>query len=69
MDLGLQGRSAVITGGSRGIGFAIAQEFAREGVDLYLAARSSRDLEKAATWTRTGYRINEVKRERPWTLH
>ena len=48
MDLGLQGRSAVITGGSKGIGFAIAQEFAREGVDLHLAARSSGDLEKAA---------------------
>ena len=49
MDLGLQGRSAVITGGSKGIGFAIATEFAREGVNLHLAARSSDDLKRAAS--------------------
>jgi NAD(P)-dependent dehydrogenase (short-subunit alcohol dehydrogenase family) len=48
MDLGLQGRTAVITGGSKGIGFAIAEEFAREGVDLHLAARSRDDLSRAA---------------------
>jgi NAD(P)-dependent dehydrogenase (short-subunit alcohol dehydrogenase family) len=49
MDLGLQGRSAVIAGGSKGIGFAIAAEFAREGVNLHLAARSSDDLKRAAS--------------------
>jgi NAD(P)-dependent dehydrogenase (short-subunit alcohol dehydrogenase family) len=48
MDLGLQGRTAVITGGSKGIGFAIAEEFAREGVGLHLAARSDDDLKRAA---------------------
>ena len=49
MDLGLQGKTAVITGGSKGIGFAIAEELAREGVDLHLATRSARDLKQAAT--------------------
>jgi NAD(P)-dependent dehydrogenase (short-subunit alcohol dehydrogenase family) len=48
MDLGLQGKTAAITGGSKGIGLAIAEEFAREGVSLHLAARSSGDLKRAA---------------------
>jgi 3-oxoacyl-[acyl-carrier protein] reductase len=48
MDLGLQGRTAAITGGSKGIGLAIAEELAREGVSLHLAARSRGDLEQAA---------------------
>ena len=34
MDLGLQGKHAIVTGGSRGIGKAIARELAREGVDV-----------------------------------
>ena len=49
MDLGLKGRTAAITGGSKGIGFAIAEEFAREGMSLHLAARSGDDLKRAAT--------------------
>src|SRR5262245_54868467 len=48
MDLGLQGKTAVITGGSKGIGFAIAEELAREGVGLHLSARSGDDLTRAA---------------------
>jgi NAD(P)-dependent dehydrogenase (short-subunit alcohol dehydrogenase family) len=35
MDLGLQGKHAIVTGGSRGIGKAIARELAREGVDRH----------------------------------
>src|SRR5262245_42414463 len=49
MDLALQGKTAVITGGSKGIGFAIAEEFAREGVNLHLAGRSGDDLKRAAS--------------------
>jgi NAD(P)-dependent dehydrogenase (short-subunit alcohol dehydrogenase family) len=48
MDLDLKGKTAVITGASKGIGFAIAEELAREGVHLHLAARSAADLNKAA---------------------
>ena len=39
MDLGLRGRLAVITGGSAGIGLAVARGFAAEGADVLIAAR------------------------------
>jgi NAD(P)-dependent dehydrogenase (short-subunit alcohol dehydrogenase family) len=45
MELGLLGRSALITGASKGIGKAIALELAREGVAVALTARSAGDLE------------------------
>ena len=48
MDLGLQGKHAIVTGGSRGIGKAIARELAREGVDVAIVARNKADLEAAA---------------------
>jgi NAD(P)-dependent dehydrogenase (short-subunit alcohol dehydrogenase family) len=48
MDLGLQGKRAIVVGGSRGIGKAIARELAREGVDVAIAARTKEPLEQAA---------------------
>ena len=48
MDLGLQGKYALVTGGSRGIGKAIARELAREGADVVIAARTLSDLESSA---------------------
>jgi len=44
MDLGLSGRSVLVTGASRGIGAALAAAFAREGCRLHLAARSAERL-------------------------
>ena len=46
MDLELQGRTAIVTGGSQGIGKAIALQLAREGVDLAICARRQDVLEQ-----------------------
>src|SRR5215470_2390512 len=48
MDLGLKGKRALVTGGSLGIGKAIALELAREGVDVAIVARTKDRLEAAA---------------------
>lgn len=59
MDLGLRGKSAVVTGGSRGIGKAIALELAREGVDVVIVARGREELTATAEElaAETGQRI------------
>ena len=43
-----RGKTVIITGGSRGLGFALARVFAREGANLALLARSSDQLHTAA---------------------
>jgi len=47
MDLGLQGRKAIVTAATRGIGLSIAQLLADEGVDVAICARSEGGLESA----------------------
>lgn len=47
MDLNLKGRSVLISGASKGIGRAVADEFAREGCALVLVSRTTADLERA----------------------
>lgn len=54
MDLGLGGRSVVVTGASRGIGRAIAAAFLAEGARVLICARAGEVLETAAEALRAG---------------
>ena len=47
MDLKLKGKCVIVTGGSKGIGLAIAEEFAKEGADVSICARGQENLDKA----------------------
>ena len=53
MDLHLAGKRALITGGSKGLGFGAAKVLATEGCAVHLVSRSANDLEVAA---------NEIKK-------
>lgn len=57
MDLDLEGKRALITGGSKGIGLACAHAFAAEGVDLAIAARQVGALKEVTRDLRTRYGV------------
>ena len=44
MNIDLAGRAAVVTGGSKGIGFAVATRFAASGADVAIVARGREAL-------------------------
>jgi NAD(P)-dependent dehydrogenase (short-subunit alcohol dehydrogenase family) len=48
MDLQLQGKKAIVTGGSRGMGKATARQLAREGCDVAIGARTEAPLRETA---------------------
>jgi len=58
MDLQLAGKRVLITGGSKGIGQAVAELLAAEGCDLRLVARDGAALEQIATALRTRFPVN-----------
>jgi NAD(P)-dependent dehydrogenase (short-subunit alcohol dehydrogenase family) len=58
MDLKLRGRTALVTGASKGIGLGIAQWFAEEGVNLCLVARSGELLDREAQAIRASSQVN-----------
>jgi 3-oxoacyl-[acyl-carrier protein] reductase len=48
MDLGLKGKKAIVTGGTKGIGRAVAETLAAEGVDVAICSRNAAEAEAAA---------------------
>jgi NAD(P)-dependent dehydrogenase (short-subunit alcohol dehydrogenase family) len=62
MDLELGGKTAIVTGGSRGIGKAVARTLADEGMDVAVVARGQADLDAAAAElaAETGRRVLAV---------
>ncbi len=60
MDLGIQGKRALVCASSKGLGFGCAQALAAEGVDLVMNARSVGPLEDAADSLRKTYGIQVV---------
>ena len=58
MDLGLQGKKAILVGAARGIGMAVAETLAREGCDLAITARSEDSVKDAvAQLSRYGTKV------------
>ena len=69
MDLGIKGRHAIVFGGSKGMGRACAQQLAREGVNVVIAARTESTLAAAAeemtraTGTAVRYVVADITRD------
>jgi 3-oxoacyl-[acyl-carrier protein] reductase len=68
MNLGLEGRVCVVTGGSRGIGAATARMLSQEGARVLTVARHGADIELDVTAPDAGERVLEVCPEPPWAL-
>src|SRR4051794_31642987 len=68
MNLGLEGRVCVVTGGTRGIGAATVRMLAQEGATVLSVARSGADLELDVTAPDAGDRLLEACPGTPWAL-
>ena len=60
MDLGLKGKTAIVTGASVGIGLAIAEGLAAEGANLILAARGGERMAAEAARIASTFGVNAI---------
>src|SRR6476661_6454104 len=60
MEISLSGRSAIVTGGSKGIGFAIGKRFAESGGDVAIVARGRAALDEAVSQIKSGTNAHVV---------
>ena len=60
MDISLSGRAAIVTGGSKGLGYAIAMRFAQSGADVAIAARGRDALDQAVKEIKAQARGNVI---------
>jgi 3-oxoacyl-[acyl-carrier protein] reductase len=58
MELGLKGKTALITGASKGIGKGVAEVLAAEGCSLHLVSRTKADLDKVAADLKSRFGVN-----------
>jgi len=69
MDLGLQGRVAIVAAASKGLGRAVAEELAREGAHVAICSREAKNIEQTAaeiqgsTKRKVFWRVVDVKQE------
>jgi 3-oxoacyl-[acyl-carrier protein] reductase len=68
MNLGLEGRLCVVTGGTRGIGAATASRLADEGARVLTVARGGAEIELDVTAADAGERVLRACPEVPWAL-
>jgi 3-oxoacyl-[acyl-carrier protein] reductase len=68
VNLGLEGRVCVVTGGTRGIGAATARMLSQEGARVLRVARHGADLELDVTLPDAGERLLEACPGPPWAL-
>ena len=68
MELGLEGRVCLVTGGTRGIGAATARLLGGEGAQALTVARSGADIELDVTAADAGERLLAACPEPPWAL-
>jgi 3-oxoacyl-[acyl-carrier protein] reductase len=68
MNLGLEGRVCVVTGGTRGIGAATARMLAQEGARVLTVSRSGGDVQLDVTAPDAGERLLAACPDPPWAL-
>ena len=57
----LKGKKALVTGATKGIGLAIAEEFLQHGADIFILARSQDEIDsKLKEWTAKGFSADGI---------